>query len=512
MLTKKAKKGAPVMKLPQFPQSYWLNSAELPQFPSLKEDTKSDVVIVGAGITGITLAYLLAKRGKSVIIIEAGEVLSGTTGHTTAKITCQHDVIYDEFISHFGKERTKQYYEANKEALHFVKQLIDEHSIECDYKEQDAWLYTKSVDEIPKLKQEYSAYEALGIDGELTDSSPLPFTVRAGLKMPKQAQFNPVQYLVKLLDLAIQQGVKVYEHTTAATVDKPSYVITKEGKKIESEHIVSCSHFPFYDDQQFFFARMYSERSYAICFKPKQPYPGGMYLGIDDPKRSLRSVTIDGEEYVIAGGENHPTGQGICTIKHYEAVEQFAEQAFGIEKIMYRWSAQDYTTLDKLPFIGATDHDPKLYVASGYKKWGMTTGTLAALLLDKTISGEQSPYEELFSPKRFYADPTVKTFLTYAGNMVKHMVKGKLEAVTRQPEELEAGQGSVVSVDGKRAGAYRDHEGQLHIVDTTCTHMGCEVEWNSGDLSWDCPCHGSRFSYQGEVLDGPADKPLKRIQ
>ncbi|MCM3634001.1 MULTISPECIES: FAD-dependent oxidoreductase [Paenibacillus] len=500
------------MKLPQYPQSYWLNSTKLPQFPSLKEDLKTDVVIVGGGISGVTLAYLLSKKGKSVVLLEAGEVLSGTTGHTTAKITCQHDVIYDEFLSHFGEKYAKQYYQANNEALSWIKQTVTEQSIDCDFKEQDAWLYTTSVDLVPDLKKELQAYQALGIEGELTDSTPLPFKTRAGLRMPKQAQFNPVKYLNKLLELAVQQGVQVFEHTTATAVDKPSYVITKEGHKIESKQIVSCSHFPFYDDQQFFFARMYAERSYALCFKPKQEYPEGMFLSIDQSKRSLRSVMIDGEQHIIVGGENHPTGQGICTIRHYETLEQFAEETFGIEKLLYRWSAQDLTTLDKLPFIGATDNKPELYVAAGYKKWGMTTGTAAALLLEKVITGERSPYVDLFAPKRFYADPTIKTFLTYAGNMAKHMVKGKLFASNRHAEDLENGEGSVVSLHGKRAGAYRDQEGKLFIVDTTCTHMGCEVEWNSGDLSWDCPCHGSRFSYQGEVLDGPADKPLHRIQ
>lgn len=512
-LTEKDKEGCTTaMKLPQYPQSYWLNSTKPPQFPSLKEDLTTDVVIVGAGISGITLAYLLSKKGKSVVLLEAGEVLSGTTGHTTAKITCQHDMIYDEFIAHFGEKYAKQYYQANDEALKFIKQTVEEHSIDCDFQEQDAWLYTTTVDLIPDLKKEQQAYQTLGIEGELTDSTPLPFTSRAGLRMPKQAQFNPVRYLNKLLNLAVQQGVKVYEHTTAGTVDKPSYVITKEGYKIESKQIVSCSHFPFYDDQQFFFARMYAERSYALCFKPKKEYPEGMYISIDQTKRSLRSVMIDGEKHIIVGGENHATGQGICTIRHYEALEQFAEEMFGIEKIAYRWSAQDYTTLDKLPFIGMTDDHPELYVAAGYKKWGMTTGTLAGLLLEKLITGEQTPYEELFSPKRFYADPTIKSFFTYTVNTVKHLVRGKLTTSSRHPEELENGEGSVITVQGKRAGAYRNDEGQLFIVDTTCTHMGCEVEWNSGDLSWDCPCHGSRFSYQGEVLDGPADKPLHRIQ
>lgn len=503
------------MQLPQFPQSYWLDSTKLPDFPQLSEDIKADVTIIGGGITGITLAYLLVKRGMNVVLLEASELLSGTTGHTTAKITCQHGLIYDEFIAHFGEERAKQYYKANNEGLQWIRQMIHQHDLACDFQEEDAWLYTRTVDEIQSLEKEMRAYEKLGIKGELKDSSPLPFEIRSGLVMHKQAQFNPVRYLTQLLQLAIKHGLKVYEHTTATTVKKgsPSYVETQEKHKVHSEHIVICSHFPFYDNMQFFFARMYAERSYAVCFKPKQEYPGGMYINVENPTRSLRSVVVNGENYVIAGGENHPTGQGICTIKHFEALQQFAEQSFGVEFIPYRWSAQDYITLDKLPFIGSVKEDPQVLVATGYKKWGMTTGTTAALLLEKQIVEEPSPYTELFTPRRFHADPEVKTFLTYAGNMVKHMAKGKLyQSSTRHPEDLSNGEGSVVLLNGKRAGGYRDQDGKLFVVDTTCTHMGCEVEWNSGELSWDCPCHGSRFTYEGEVLNGPAEKPLERIQ
>lgn len=512
--------GDKAAQLPQFPHSYWLDSAASPHFSSLTQDETADVAIVGAGITGITLAYLLAKRGLNVVLLEAGKILSGTTGHTTAKVTCQHGLIYDELIAHFGVEQARQYYAANEEALQWIAGTIKEHDIDCSFQEDSAWLYTRSVDYIPDLEKEMRAYEKLGIHGQLNESSPLPFSIRAGLSMNKQAHFNPVRYLHKLLALAIEHGVKVYEHTTAVTVEKhnaehgkTSSIVTKDKVNVYCDHIVACSHFPFYDDMQFYFLRMYAERSYAVCFKPQQSYPGGMYINIENPTRSLRPVSINGETYVIAGGENHPTGQGICTIKHYEALQQFAEQSFGVESMPYRWSAQDLISLDKLPFIGATSHDPQILVATGYKKWGMTTGTAAALLLEKTISGEASPYAGLFTPARFHADPSVKTFLNYAGNTIKHFVKGKLmESGKQHAEELERGEGSVVTVNGKRAGAYRTMEGELFIVDTTCTHLGCEVEWNSGELSWDCPCHGSRFAYDGEVLNGPADKPLQRLQ
>ncbi len=502
------------MKLPQYPESYWLNSIELPSFPKLEQHLNVDVVIIGAGITGITTAYLLSKKGLSIALLEAGKILTGTTGHTTAKITAQHGLIYDELIAHFGEEQAKLYYEANNEGLQFIKNMVEEHAIDCDFKEEDAFIYTADDSYITALSKEADAYQKLGIQGGFVPKVPLPFSIKAAIVMNKQAQFNPVKYLAALVKLAVRQGVQFFEHTTAVSVGKEEKASAKtlDGFTVSADAVVSCSHFPFYDGGNFYFARMYQERSYALCVQTDIELPKGMYISAEEPVRSIRSVMVDGEKRLIIGGENHKTGQGICTIKHYEALQAFAQNMFGAKEILYRWSAQDLTTLDKLPFIGRADSDyPNYYVASGFKKWGMTTGTVAALLIKRLIAGKKSAYEQLFTPSRFYADPTIKQFIKQNTDVAVQLVKGKLEVLNRYPEHLDRDEGAVVEVNGKRAGAYRDLEGKLHIVDTTCTHMGCEVEWNSGERTWDCPCHGSRFSFEGEVIDGPANKPLTQI-
>nr|WP_312886483.1 FAD-dependent oxidoreductase [Paenibacillus foliorum] len=503
------------LDLPQFPESFWIASTNIPSFPKLTQDIKVDVAVVGAGISGITTAYLLSKQGFTVALIDASKILTGTTGHTTAKITAQHDLIYDEFIAHFGKEQTKRYYEANLDALQFIKQTIQEHQISCDFAEEDAYVYTNSDEHVDKISAELEAYEALGIPGAYVEQTPLPFQTKAAIVMPNQARFNPVSYLTQLVNHIIKQGGQIYEHTEAVSVEKgsPAVVVTSEGARITCGHVVSCSHFPFIDGWNFYFARMYSERSYVLGVKTDKGYPEGMYISAEDPKRSLRSATVNGEKLLLIGGENHKTGQGICTIKHYEALRVFGEVHFGLKEIAYRWSAQDLTTLDKLPYIGQTAADtPNILVATGYKKWGMTTGTAAALLIEKLVMAKESPYQQLFSPERFHADPSIKTFIVQNADVAKHFITGKFEMIHKLPEELENDEGSVVKVNGSRAGAYRDPQGQLHIVDTTCTHMGCEVDWNHGERTWDCPCHGSRFSYKGEVLEGPAKRPLKKIE
>ncbi|GGG13502.1 FAD-dependent oxidoreductase [Paenibacillus abyssi] len=501
--------------LPQYPKSHWLASASLPDFPKLSDDIKVDVAIIGAGITGITTAYLLSKQGIKVALIEAGQILNGTTGHTTAKITAQHDLIYDELMAHFGIEQAQHYYQANVEALQFIRNEIETHQIDCDFHMEDAYVYTNADKSIQKITNEYKAYETLGIPGAYVDRTPLPFQTKAAVVMKGQARFNPVAYLFHLVLQIIKREGRIYEHTTAVDITKNQRfsVITNGGYVITCSRVVMGSHFPFYEGGGLYFTRMHTERSYVLGVKTNKAFPGGMYLSADEPKRSLRATSIDGENMLLIGGESHKTGQGICTIKHYEALKRFGEEHFGLKEIRYRWSAQDLITLDKLPYIGqSTSGTPNIYIATGYKKWGMTTGTAAALLLEKLITGADSPYQELFNPSRkFHADPGLKTFIVQNANVAKHYITGKLGMTYKKPEELKDDEGAVVKVNGKRAGAYRDQQGQLHIVDTTCTHMGCEVEWNDGERTWDCPCHGSRFSFDGEVLEGPAAKPLKNI-
>ena len=500
-------------KLPPHPESYWRDGIEFPKFPSLEEDIQVDVIIVGAGITGITSAYLLVNEGLKVAVIEAGEVLNGTTGHTTAKITAQHDLIYDEYIHNIGRSNARLYYEANTQALNFIKETVDQHKIECDFSQQDAYIYATTEKYARKIEKEAEAYEKIGIEGGLVDSIPFDIEIQNAIVMKNQAQFHPTKYLVHLLQLIKEKGGLIFENTTAVNIEtgEQPVVLTREGPRITSNHVLACSHFPFYEGTGLYSTRMYADRSYVLAVKAKKKFPGGMYLGADEPTRSLRSVTINGEEMVLIGGESHKTGQGIETMEHYKAIETFGDEVLGLEKIVYRWSAQDLITLDNLPYIGElTSGQPNILIATGFRKWGMSNGTVAGLLFRDRIMGYENNFEKLYTPSRFYAHPSLKNFFKENANVVGQLIKGKLDSPKTKPEDLSNGEGAVVTLDGHRKGAYKDDEGKLHIVDTTCTHIGCEVEWNNGERTWDCPCHGSRFSFTGEVIEGPAEKPLQK--
>lgn len=500
--------------MPRFPEPYW-KEEEIPSFEKLKSDTATDIAVVGGGITGITTAYLLAKEGFNVTLLESGDLINGTTGHTTAKVTAQHGLLYDDLINHLGEEKASLYYQSQAEALHFIRGITSQRKIECDFSNQDAFIYAESKKSAKKLEKEMEAYQKLGISGEISDSIPFNIDTKAVLSMKNQAQFHPLKYLKPLLQDFLAAGGKVYEHTTASDIEEGEnpHVVTNEGFKVQCKHVVIASHFPFADFKGFYFAKMHPERSYSIGVKTKKDYPGGMYYSADKPSRSLRTTPFNGEELIIVGGESHKTGQGSNTVKHYEALEGFAEEVLGITEYPYRWSSQDLFTLDMVPFIGPiTSKQKNIYVATGFRKWGMTLGTAAAFLIKDLILERENVYADLFNPARFEADPSIKKFIATNTNVAAHLVKGKLEPAEKKKEELKADEGAVVKINGKRTGAYKDGNNELHLVDRTCTHMGCECEWNQAERTWDCPCHGSRFSYKGDVVEGPAVKPLKKVE
>ncbi|WP_404996164.1 FAD-dependent oxidoreductase [Caldifermentibacillus hisashii] len=501
-------------QLPQNPTSYWQDSVQFPAFPSINEDIEVDVAIIGGGITGVTSAYLLTQEGLKVALVEADRLMTGTTGNTTAKLTAQHGLFYDELISHFGEEKARLYYQANKEAMEFAKSLIEKHQIECDLKIEDAYVFTENDETASQLKKEMKAYEKLGIPGKLVEETALPFKVKQALIMPEQAQFHPLKYSRVLVEVLKQAGCLIYEQTVASKIEmgEAPKVLLKDGHTITCKYVLSCSHFPFHDEG-FYFARMYAERSYVVGALVEDDFPGGMYINAEKPTRSIRYTPYQNEKLIIISGDHHKTGQGESTDKHYQNLQTYAENTFKVKEFVYRWSAQDYSTLDKVPFIGyLTDSNRNILVATGFRKWGMTHSHVAALLFRDLILDKENPYETLYVPSRFVTDPSVKRVIQTNVDVAKHLVKGKLKKPTKKVDDLKNEEGAIVQVDGKRCGAYKDKNGKLFLVDSTCTHMGCEIKWNSGEKTWDCPCHGSRFAINGDVVEGPAERPLKQVQ
>ncbi|WP_240468643.1 FAD-dependent oxidoreductase [Gracilibacillus sp. YIM 98692] len=495
----------------------WQVDQILDEFPSLQENKKTEVTIVGAGITGITTAYLLAKKGVKVIVIDRDKVANGTTGNTTAKVTAQHGIIYDEFIQHFGEEKALQYYRSQIDAIELIQSLVQDHDIDCQLEEQDAILYTNNEKNRDKLEKEYKAYQKLGIKGEEMDRIPFSIPAKYALKMKQQAQFHPIYYLKTLVDEIKKNGGEIYQNTVATDIENGAHSIVRTINEqqvqcnIVSNHVVIASHFPFYEGTAFYSARMYPSRSYIVSFTSEQEFPGGMYLDIDQPKRSLRTIKHNNQPIWLLAGEAHKTGQYKNSDTPYKILKDFAKKHLEPSQFHYEWSAQDYTTLDKIPYIGRLNKDrPEILVATGYRKWGMTNSTVAAKLLSDLILEKDNPYTALYQPTRFHADPDLKKFTSINTNVASKFIQGKLTTNDRN-KTLQRGSAIKKKQNGQNIGIYKDENDELHAVDTTCTHLGCELNWNDTEKSWDCPCHGSRFTYKGRVIEGPAIKDLDQI-
>lgn len=498
-------------KLTKVPQSYWMASTPQTNFPALTEDVKVDVAIVGGGMVGITCGLLLKKEGLKVAIIEANRILQGTTGHTTAKITSQHDLIYYKIKNNMGKEMARQYAEANESAIRFIESIITEMNIDCDFEHRSAYIYTVLDEYVQKIEDEAKTASELGIKAVYLDKTPLPFDVKAAVRFDNQAQFHPRKYLLALSNEIPGDGSHIFEKTMAIDINErePCEVLTNRGKKVIAQTIVLASHYPFYDKPGLYFTRLYPERSYALGVKIKEAFPEGMYITAEDPGRSLRSQRFEDEELVIVSGEHHKTGQGEDMINHYGKLLEFAEDTFTLEDILYRWSTQDYTSLDDVPYVGhLTSKTPNIYVATGFRKWGMTNSTASAIIIKDLITKGRNPWQEVYSPSRFTPTASITTFVRENADVAEKFIAGKL---MRVPDDVEItkGEGKIMEVNGEKAGAYRDEKGILHLVDTTCPHLGCELQWNSAEKSWDCPCHGSRFTYEGDIINGPALKSIK---
>lgn len=503
--------------LARFPESYW-RTHPLSRFPSMTNDDTTQVGIIGGGVVGIITAYLLTKSGRKVTLVESRDYLSGVTGHTTAKITAQHGLIYDELIQIFSKEEARLYYEANSKGLELFEKIIEEVGIECDFERKKAVVYATTAEGVSQIKKEARAYEKIGITGSYVEGQleELPFETKAALIMPDQAQFHPVKFLSALLQEIQRLGGKIYERTRAIDLQEDNVVKMENGTKLTCEKVVVATHYPFNDFDGLYFFKLSISRSYALATRTTQPIPEGMYISVDSPVRSLRSIAgTNGEKLLLIGGDGHPAGKSKSeTQDHYRNLEAFGREFFSVQEIPFHWSAQDMTTLDKIPYIGIMTHDsPNVLVATGFNKWGMSTGAVSGKILTDLITGGSNPFTELFSPTRGKLKAEdIKQFVVKNATVGKDFIASKVRLADLHLEELQPDEGGLVTVEGEKLGGYRDKTGQLHLVKTRCTHMGCGLSWNNAERSWDCPCHGSRFSYSGEVLEGPAVRPLENIQ
>lgn len=495
------------------PPSFWLDSTPKTNYPPLVDDISVDVAIVGGGMAGISSAYLLVQEGLRVAVIEADHILQGTTAYTTAKLSSLHGLIYDKIIKQMGEEQARLYAEANETAINFVAKIVEQEKIDCDFSWQSAYLYTQEKKYIEKIERELKAAKQSGIDAHYVTRLDLPLSIKGALRFDNQAQFHPRKYLLALADKITEKGGHIFEHSKAVDIrgDGPFVVLTHQGKKVSADYVIMATHYPFHILPGLYVSRIYQEREYAIVLKAKESFPGGMYINAEDPARSLRGLpTPDGDRILIVG-EKHRTGHGENLTEHYKNLMKFAREHFTVEEFPYYWSTQDCTTLDKIPYIGRISKKKQnIFIATGFRKWGMTHSTIAALMFRDQIINGRSPWQGLYNPSRDVTLNAAASFVANSSLLAFDFISGKLMR-GKEVYALSPGEAVVANMDGRRVGIYMDLEKNLHRVDTTCTHLGCEVQWNDAEISWDCPCHGSRYDVDGNPIEGPTLKPLTKI-
>lgn len=477
-------------------KSIWKTDVSMPEQKALSGDMDVDIAVIGAGMTGILTAYFLQQQGKQVVVLEGDRIGSGQTGNTTAKITSQHGLKYDMLIQKYGKDKARLYAKANEEAIRTYQKIIEEQEINCDFQQISAFLY--STHDKEALLREAKAATQLGLPASYVEKIPLPFETVGAVQFENQAQFQPLKFLQ-----CLARQLEIYENTMVYTV-KGHTIITSRGN-VKANHIVFAVHYPFTILTGAYFLRQHQERSYVVAYE-NAPILKGMYYSIEEDGLSFRNY----KNYLLIGGGKHRTGkkeQG----GSYSLIRQKAKQYFPDSREIAGWSAQDCMTHDKLPFIGTYSvFRPYWYVATGFQKWGMTNAMISAMVIRDCICGVKNPYQSVFSPQRWHPIAAAGSFCADVGVSIKGLLTGYHFFTHAREEDIECGHGGIVRKGLRRYGCYRDEEGKLHRVDIRCTHMGCELLWNPEERTWDCPCHGSRFDYDGNLIDNPARRSKGR--
>lgn len=453
-------------------ESIWSQTCQLRQREALPGDMKTDIAVIGAGMAGILIASALQGAGRRVVVLEAKRIAGGQTRNTTAKLTCQHGLLYEKLIRTLGEEKARQYAQANAAALMEYRRIIADRNIDCELEQRDACVYGSNA---AQLRKEAEAAAALGLPAFFVEETKLPFPTAGAVCFANQAQFHPLKFLQ-----AISEPLTIYENTSVQSVEE-NQLITTRGR-VQAEQIVFACHYPFVNFPGMYFARMHQERSYVIALE-NAARMDGMWIGAEQGAYSFRNYG----PLLLLGGGGHRCGENSAGGR-YDLLRQQAARWFPGSREVAHWSAQDCVTADSVPYIGPyAASRPNWYVATGFQKWGMTSSMVAAMLLRDRICGKENPWAEVFDPGRF-DEKTLTGLAQESVQAVKGLAKQLFQIPAEAAKELTPGHGGVVFWKGKKLGVYKDESGALWPVDIRCPHLGCQLEWNPDERSWDCPC------------------------
>jgi glycine/D-amino acid oxidase-like deaminating enzyme/nitrite reductase/ring-hydroxylating ferredoxin subunit len=484
------------MKLSGKAECCWMVTAPRTSYRGLVRNGEADVAVIGAGIVGLTTACLLAQAGLSVSLLEARRIGRQVTGRSTAKITCQHGLIYRHLIETFDFDLAKRYAEANRTGVEQIRNWIDELDIACDFEQKDAYTYTVDSTRHDEIEAEAEAARRVGFKAEVLGQAPLPFETAAALRFPDQAQFNPAQYLIGLARAFKAAGGRIFENTRVTKVDPGKrWRVTASRGALAVRHVVVATNLPIagpvaYDGR----TQPRCHTAMAFRMAPRMAIDG-MFIGIDEPTHSLRTGRDRDGPLLVALGPKFNTGQDGDVAARFRALEQWVRQNLEAGDAVWRWTNEDYDTADRVPFVGQPSKQAAgLYVATGFNGWGISNGTAAGISIADRIVGKPNSWASIYDPTR----RSPKGFNQ----------GGDTQSGVADIEAIPNGQGGVIRRGKEKLAVWKDTSGKPHVLSAACTHLGCTVTWNNADRTWDCPCHGSMFSADGDVIHGPAVRSL----
>ena len=504
--------------------SYWIDNTPAPRFSALKEDIAVDVLVVGGGITGITAAYLLKRAGLNVALVEKGRCLSGDTSYTTAHLTCVTDTMLSDLVKNFGADHAQAVWDAQLAAIDTIDRIVWREQIKCQFDWVPGYLYNPSAETGRSdqeghpidLQKEADLATELGFDAELM--SCVPQVNRPGVRFDNQAKFHPRNYLIALLRLLCSgKGCQVFEQTEIDEIEgTPITATASNGSRIHCEHVLIATHVPLQGKSGLLPATILQSKlapysSYVVGgWVPRGTAHEALYWDTGDPYDYLRIDRRHDHDFVIFGGEDHKTGQVEDTGKCFDHLERRIKKLLPEIAITHRWSGQVIETNDGLPYIGPTAE--RQYIATGFAGNGMTFGTLSAMMFADYVTGEKNPWAELFDAGRTKIKGGLWNYLKENKDYPYYLVRDRFAGRGgRTLRAVPRGHGEIIDIDGKPAAVYRGLDSKLHVRSAVCTHMGCYVHFNEAEHTWDCPCHGSRFKVNGDVIGGPAEEPLGEV-
>lgn len=499
-----------------FTRSLWNAFGQTTDFPPLHEEITADTVIIGGGITGISVARLLADNGRKVVVLEALKVGGGTTSHSTGNLYVMVDHTLSSLRSKYDPETVKQVAAARAHALHLIEQNIERYDLDCDFTKCDWYLYSESGRNDSRINEELQLAREMGLGAEEAGAGELPFSFSRAMKLPGQAQFNPMRYVQGMANALRSDYCRIYEFTKVETIEEKGdiHIVKTAGGSVRANNVLHATHTPKGIMLVQTLLGPYREYGIACRLKGQIP-PKGIFWGYTDngEKYSTRSYVRGNEGFLIVIGQPHKVGQARNNKECIANLEEFANDHFEGVEVVYRWGGQHYRPADLLPYIGRTDKDSNIFIASGYSTDGLVYGALAGSIVADLVMGKANAWADLFDPSRHQpvkaASNFIKENINVAGQYLKDL-PGAVEA--KDFVSVNAGEGKIVEKDRQKLAVYRTRSGQLMIRSAECTHMACIVNWNDAEETWDCPCHGSRFKPDGTVLEGPAFQALHEVR